>query len=290
MHKAALTVEAPAKLNLFLHVTGRRDNGYHELQSLFTLIDLSDTLHFGVRTDGVVRRINDIEGVLPDDDLVVKAAKLLQQHTGTKFGVDITLEKRIPSGAGLGGGSSDAACTLMSLNQLWNTGLSQQQLIALGVQLGADVPFFIFGQTAIVTGIGEYLQAFSLAPVYYLILRPALAIATPLIFKDAELVRHSPILDEAALQDGRRQMERAQLFARNDLEPVALKLFPSLADLVSGLRNAGFNFRMTGSGSCFFMPFLTQADALDAKVSVERWMQVHQPTLAVEGLFVVKGR
>ncbi len=170
MSKATLSVKAPAKLNLFLHVTGRRANGYHELQSLFTLIDLTDTLHFTVRDDGLIRRTNEIVGLPEEDDLVVRAAKLLQQSTGTSLGVDISVEKVIPSGGGLGGGSSDAATTLMTLNSLWGIGLSQLKLIELGMQLGADVPFFIFGQTAIATGIGEQLKAFPLRPVYYLIL------------------------------------------------------------------------------------------------------------------------
>ncbi len=177
MSKATLSVKAPAKLNLFLHVTGRRANGYHELQSLFTLIDLTDTLHFTVRDDGLIRRTNEIVGLPEEDDLVVRAAKLLQQSTGTSLGVDISVEKVIPSGGGLGGGSSDAATTLMTLNSLWGIGLSQHKLIELGVQLGADVPFFIFGQTAIATGIGEQLKAFPLRPVYYLILLP---LSTPL--------------------------------------------------------------------------------------------------------------
>ncbi|MDY3330709.1 MAG: 4-(cytidine 5'-diphospho)-2-C-methyl-D-erythritol kinase [Pelistega sp.] len=289
MKKTALTVQAPAKLNLFLHVTGRRENGYHELQSLFTLIDLNDTLQFVVREDGGIYRTNEIQDLSPEDDLVVCAAKLLQQYTGTSLGADIILEKRIPSGGGLGGGSSDAATTLVSLNQLWHTGLSQQQLIDLGVQLGADVPFFIFGQTAIATGIGEQLQIFPLKPIYYLVLRPQLAIPTPLIFKSPDLVRNSPVLDDEALHNGRRLMEQAQLFARNDLEPVALKLFPMLATLIEGMREAGFNFRMTGSGSCFFMPFLSQAEAEQAKIAVEQWVAKQQPTLGIEQLFVVRG-
>ncbi len=289
MKQTALTVQAPAKLNLFLHVTGRRENGYHELQSLFTLIDLNDTLQFVVREDGGIYRTNEIQDLSPEDDLVVCAAKLLQQYTGTSLGADIILEKRIPSGGGLGGGSSDAATTLVSLNQLWHTGLSQQQLIDLGVQLGADVPFFIFGQTAIATGIGEQLQIFPLKPIYYLVLRPQLAIPTPLIFKSPDLVRNSPVLDDEALHNGRRLMEQAQLFARNDLEPVALKLFPMLATLIEGMREAGFNFRMTGSGSCFFMPFLSQAEAEQAKIAVEQWVAKQQPTLGIEQLFVVRG-
>ncbi len=289
MSKATLSVKAPAKLNLFLHVTGRRANGYHELQSLFTLIDLTDTLHFTVRDDGLIRRTNEIVGLPEEDDLVVRAAKLLQQSTGTSLGVDISVEKVIPSGGGLGGGSSDAATTLMTLNSLWGIGLSQHKLIELGVQLGADVPFFIFGQTAIATGIGEQLKAFPLRPVYYLILRPNLAIPTPLIFKDEGLVRNSPVLDDMVLREGRAQWEQAKFFARNDLEPVALRLFPALANLINDLKEAGFAFRMTGSGSCFFMPFLSLEGVEATKQAVEQWLIEHKPSLSVEQLFVAKG-
>lgn len=289
MGNASLSVKAPAKLNLFLHVTGKRENGYHELQSLFTRIDLADTLHFAIREDGLIRRVNDVPNLPAADDLVVRAACLLQQRTGTSLGVDITLEKVIPSGAGLGGGSSDAATTLMSLNALWDTGLTQQELINLGVQLGADVPFFIFGQTAIATGIGEHLKSFSLNALHYLILRPALAIPTPLIFKDKDLVRNSPILDETSLQGGRLILEKAQFFARNDLEPVARKLFPNLDELMVYLKGEGFDFRMTGSGSCFFMPFLTQTEAELAKVAVKQSLERYQGDLSVDSLFVVQG-
>lgn len=289
MSKTTLSVKAPAKLNLFLHVTGRQANGYHELQSLFTLIDLMDTLHFTVRDDGLIRRTNEIVDLPAEEDLVVRAARLLQQSTDTSLGVDISVEKVIPTGGGLGGGSSDAATTLMSLNSLWGIGLCQQELIELGVQLGADVPFFIFGQTAIATGIGEQLQAFPLQPVYYLILRPNLAIPTPLIFKDEGLVRNSPVLDDIVLQEGRVQWEQAKFFARNDLEPVALRLFPALANLINDLEEAGFTFRMTGSGSCFFMPFLSLEEVEATKRAVEQWLIEHQPSLSVEQLFVVKG-
>lgn len=289
MGNASLSVKAPAKLNLFLHVTGKRENGYHELQSLFTRIDLADTLHFVIREDGLIRRVNDVANLPAADDLVVRAACLLQQRTGTSLGVDITLEKVIPSGAGLGGGSSDAATTLMSLNALWDTRLTQQELINLGVQLGADVPFFIFGQTAIATGIGEHLNSFSLNALHYLILRPALAIPTPLIFKDKDLVRNSPILDDASLQEGRLILEKAQFFARNDLEPVARKLFPALDKLIVYLKGEGFDFRMTGSGSCFFMPFLTQTEAELARVAVKQSLERYQGDLSVDSLFVVQG-
>lgn len=284
-----ITVQAPAKLNLFLHVVGRKENGYHTLQSLFTRIGLYDVLHFSRRTDGVIRRVNHLEGIAESDDLVIRAAQLLQTQTQSAFGVNIFVDKHIPSGAGLGGGSSDAAATLMALNQLWEIGLSSSRLRELGVQLGADVPFFIFGKTAIATGIGEQLVPFELQPLYYLVLRPRLSIPTPLIFKDANLVRHSPILSGDVLTVGRSIIEQGQHFARNDLEPVALKLFPDLAALIYGLRAAGVDLRMTGSGSCFFAPFLSLEKAQMAKLVVEKWVQKHQPSLAVEQIFIVPG-
>jgi len=284
-----MNTPAFAKLNLFLLVTGRTDNGYHTLQSLFTLIDLHDDLGFTLRQDGLIRRCTDIPGLPEADDLVVRAARLLKEYTQTPFGVDIELVKRIPSGAGLGGGSSDAASTLLSLNQLWQTQLSSQELARLGLQLGADVPFFLFGQTAMATGVGENLVAFDLAPVYYVILRPALFIATPSIFKDPDLVRNSPVLSDSELLQGRKELEQAKHFARNDLEAVALKQFTDLLALIAGLRSAGFDLRMTGSGSCFFAPYLTREQAEKAKQAIELWLEQHQPSLAVEQVLVVKG-
>lgn len=282
-------VQAPAKLNLFLHIVGRTENGYHALQSLFTPIDLCDTLRFWVRTDGVILRRNKIADIPEQEDLVVRAARLLQTHTQTPLGVEIELEKRIPSGAGLGGGSSDAATTLMALNRLWNTGLSNQELQRLGVQLGADVPFFVFGKTAIATGIGEQLVRFDLPPLYYLVVRPDLFISTPLIFKDPDLVRNSPVLTEQELVIGKSLLAKGQHFAKNDLEAVALKRFPDLSELIRRLREeVGVNLRMTGSGSCFFAAFLSREAAQRAKEAVLVWEQQHPMPLKIEEVFVVK--
>lgn len=287
-HSTPITVHAPAKLNLFLHVVGRLENGYHQLQSLFTRINLCDTLTFTLRSDGIITRQNKIDGIAEQDDLVIRAARLLRAHTHCSQGVDIQLKKCIPSGAGLGGGSSDAATTLMVLNQYWNTGLSSEELQELGVQLGADVPFFIFGKTAIVTGIGEQLKAFELAPLFYVIVRPDLSIPTPLIFKDVDLVRNSPLLNESELDNGRKLMERGQHFARNDLEAVALKLFPQLHQLIKGIKqHTDVDLRMTGSGSCFFAPYLSYEEAYHAKAKIEQWLQISQPELAVEHIFIV---
>lgn len=284
-----LAALAPAKLNLFLHVTGRRDDGFHDLQSLFTLIDLYDELAFSVREDGLIQREGGIPTLPYQDDLVVKAALLLQQETGTFLGADITLTKHIPSGAGLGGGSSDAATALMALNRLWKTGLTQQALARLGLRLGADVPFFIFGQTAIAEGIGEKLQAFSLNPIYYLVIRPQLFISTPSIFKHSELCRNSPVLSWEALQQVREHAEKGLLVARNDLEPVAFALFPTLGELMLRLRCEGFYPRMTGSGACFFIPYVRREKAEQEKLRLMHLLETEDLPLAVERVFLCKG-
>ncbi len=166
------TFPAPAKLNLFLHVIGRRQDGYHLLQTVFRFLDFSDQLSFSLRADGIIKLLNPIAGVPEDKDLCVRAAKLLKQHTGTAQGADIFLQKQIPMGGGLGGGSSDAATTLLALNQLWELNLSREQLLELGLQLGADVPVFIFGQNAFAEGIGEKLAPINLPPAWYLVLIP----------------------------------------------------------------------------------------------------------------------
>ncbi len=185
---------APAKLNLFLHVVGRRSDGYHLLQSAFQLLDVGDKLDFAVRADGDVQRLSNLPGVTQDEDLVVRAARLLQAATGTQSGADIAVDKRLPMGAGLGGGSSDAATTLIALNHLWNTRLSRQQLMQLGLQLGADVPFFVFGQNAFVEGIGEVLSPVDIPEVWFVVLEPGVAVPTPTIFRAAELTRDTKMV------------------------------------------------------------------------------------------------
>ena len=182
---------APAKLNLMLRVVGRRPDGYHLLQTVFRFIDYADTLRFRLRDDGVIARVNAIAGVPHDSDLCVRAARLLQQVSGTRMGADIHLEKRVPMGAGLGGGSSDAATTLLVLNALWKTGIHGTQLIDMAVKLGADVPVFVFGKNALAEGIGEQLQAVDLPPAWYVVLCPAVAVPTAAIFSHPELKRDS---------------------------------------------------------------------------------------------------
>jgi 4-diphosphocytidyl-2-C-methyl-D-erythritol kinase len=202
-----LTCPAPAKLNLFLHVTGRRADGYHTLQTLFRFIDLHDMLHFSLRTDGVVHRTNSVEGVAEESDLCVRAARLLQSETGCTSGVDIAVEKRIPMGGGLGGGSSDAATTLIALNRMWSLGLTRARLMQLGLRLGADVPVFVFGENAFAEGVGEELQAYPLPQAWYVVLFPPVQVPTAQIFAHPELTRDTvSITMRALLSEQKRQL------------------------------------------------------------------------------------
>ncbi len=240
-----LSCPAPAKLNLFLHVVGRREDGYHLLQTLFRLIDFSDTLHFTLREDGVVRRISELEGVAQEQDLCVRAARLLQQECGCPLGADIAVEKRIPMGGGLGGGSSDAATTLLALNRLWNLGLSRARLMQMGLTLGADVPVFIFGENAFAEGVGEQLQAYAVPDAWYVVLFPPVHVATAQIFARPELTRNTNSLTIRALP-------MAQL--HNDLQPVVCDLYPEVAWHLAWLGQFA-EARMTGSGACVFAGF-----------------------------------
>jgi 4-diphosphocytidyl-2-C-methyl-D-erythritol kinase len=248
---------APAKLNLFLHVTGRRPDGYHLLQTVFQLIDYGDLLHFAVRDDGVIRRMNPLPGVPEESDLIVRAARLLQSAAskrGQTAGADIGVEKRLPMGGGLGGGSSDAATTLLALNHLWQTGLSRTELMEIGLKLGADVPFFIFGQNAFAEGIGEALVPVTTADCWYVVIEPGVQIATAEIFSSEDLTRDSKavrITDFSSSHTG---------FGKNDLQPVAEKLFAPVAEAIQWLRRFG-DARMTGSGACVFCAFSQEHEA-----------------------------
>ena len=238
-------VAAPAKLNLFLHITGRRDDGYHLLQSAFMLIDWCDTLHFEDRPAGHLSR-EDLGVALPADDLVLRAARALQNATGCTQGAHIAIDKQIPSQAGMGGGSSDAATTLIALNRLWRLGLSRRQLMQIGLTLGADVPFFLGRGHAWVEGIGEQLTPLSLPPAQFLVVKPAAGLPTARIFPDPDLKRDSfpaTISGFAAHPYG---------FGRNDLQPVAEKLCPEMVDALQWLGKLGLQGRMTGSGSAVF--------------------------------------
>jgi 4-diphosphocytidyl-2-C-methyl-D-erythritol kinase len=262
-----LTCLAPAKLNLFLHVVGRRADGYHLLQTLFRFIDLSDTLHFTLREDGLVRRTTPIEGVAEEHDLCVRAALLLQKECGCRLGVDIAVEKRIPMGGGLGGGSSDAATTLLALNKLWSLGVSRERLMQLGVQLGADVPVFIFGENAFAEGIGEQLQAYPLPEAWYVVLFPPVHVPTAAVFSRPELTRDTISLKIRDLSTHRLQ---------NDLQPVVCKLYPEVERHLAWLGQFG-PAMMTGSGACVFAGF---GDEAGAKAVLQQLPKDMQGTVA----------
>ena len=246
---------APAKLNLFLHIIGRRADGYHLLQTVFQLLDHGDLLHFDVRGDGLIRRVNDVPGVPEESDLVVRAARLLQSSLPGLPGADITVDKRLPMGGGLGGGSSDAATTLMALNHLWQAGKSRDELMALGLKLGADVPFFIFGSNAFAEGVGEQLTAVDGLDCWFVVLDPGVSLPTPAIFCSPELTRNTK---PVRIADFSRALQNA--FGKNDLQAVAVRLFPEVAEAVSWLGNYGAA-RMTGSGACVFMPCTSESQA-----------------------------
>ncbi len=255
-----LVCPAPAKLNLFLHVVGRRDDGYHLLQTLFRFIDLSDTLRFTLREDGAVCRLNALEGVPPEQDLCVRAARLLQQETGCRLGIDIEVEKRIPMGGGLGGGSSDAATTLLALNRLWGLGLSRERLMQIGLTLGADVPVFVFGDNAFAEGVGERLQAYALPDAWYVVLCPPVHVPTARIFTHPDLTRNTISMTMRALPKGRDFRAGRIAGLRNDLQAVACALYPEVAGHLAWLARFAPAL-MTGSGACVFAEFATEAEA-----------------------------
>jgi 4-diphosphocytidyl-2-C-methyl-D-erythritol kinase len=256
MMAAGARYPAPAKLNLFLHVVGRRSDGYHLLQTVFRFIDYGDELAFRIRDDAAIHRVTQLDGVPEDGDLCVRAARLLQQHTGSRLGADIELVKRLPLGGGLGGGSSDAATTLIALNRLWNTDLPRADLQELGLRLGADVPVFIFGRSAFAEGVGERLQELFLEPAWYLVLVPEAAVSTAEIFSAAELTRNTNAITIAAFSAGPGQA----FTGRNDLEPVVMRRYPQVARSLEWLRRYG-DARMTGSGACVFCAFGSEAQA-----------------------------
>jgi 4-diphosphocytidyl-2-C-methyl-D-erythritol kinase len=265
---------APAKLNLFLHVTGRRADGYHTLQTAFQLIDRSDLLDFTVRDDGVINRANEVPGVPADLDLVVRAARLLQgvvraskpETAASALGAEISVHKQLPMGGGLGGGSSDAATTLIVLNHLWNAGLARRELMALGLQLGADVPFFVYGQNAFAEGVGEALQPATLLQGWFVVVEPGVSIPTALIFNAPELTRNTKLVK---MSDFSGAIANDALFGKNDLQSVACALFPPVAEVLAWLEQYG-QARMTGSGSCVFCRLETEAAADDAVANVPR--------------------
>ncbi|WMW81476.1 4-(cytidine 5'-diphospho)-2-C-methyl-D-erythritol kinase [Undibacterium cyanobacteriorum] len=263
---------APAKLNLFLHIIGRRADGYHLLQSVFQLIDRCDYLDFTVRSDGIIERANQVAGVPAELDLVVRAAQLLQKHSQSSYGATITLHKNLPMGGGVGGGSSDAATTLLALNHLWNCQLSTTELMQLGLQLGADVPFFIFGSNAFVEGIGEQLQEVQTPEQYFLVIEPGVNVPTPSIFSAKELTRDTKAVRITDFPDA------TTVAWKNDMQAVACTLHSEIKeaiDWLSQFQQESGNLRlasakMTGSGSCVFCGFETEKQANEVCTQVPK--------------------
>lgn len=246
---------APAKLNLFLHITGRRADGYHLLQSVFQLIDFADQLHFDVSDENDIVRVTDVPGVPAESDLIVRAARLLQNAASARGlsvpGARIAIDKRLPMGGGLGGGSSDAATTLIVLNALWQTGFTRAELMQLGVTLGADVPFFLLGQNAFVEGIGEHLTPLTTPEIWFVVIHPGVNVPTPLIFSAPDLTRDTKAVKMLDFSGSPIS------FGKNDLQDVAARAFPPVADALKWLSDFG-KARMTGSGACVFAQFDTE--------------------------------
>jgi 4-diphosphocytidyl-2-C-methyl-D-erythritol kinase len=257
---------APAKLNLFLHVTGRRADGYHELQTLFQLIDLCDTIAIRVLEDGRIERPTGPADVDPESDLTVRAARSLQAATGTATGASLRILKRIPLGGGLGGGSSDAATTLLALNHLWGCGLSIDELARIGLPLGADVPVFVRGSSAWAEGVGERLEAVELPERWYVVIHPGVAVATRDVFQSPELTRNSPVITIRALFE-----PAGGWGGRNDCEPVVRARHPEVADALDWLGRFA-PARLTGTGSCLFAACASaiEAERIAAQVP-DRW-------------------
>ena len=251
MQHARLILPAPAKLNLMLHILGRRADGYHELQTLFQFLDHGDELGFAVREDGMIRLHTEIPGVPHDSNLIVRAARRLQQASGTRLGADIWLDKRLPMGGGIGGGSSDAATTLLGLDHLWQLHLGEDRLAALGLTLGADVPVFVRGRAAFAEGVGERLQPVDLPEPWFLVIAPQVSVSTAEIFADPELTRNTPAITVRSLLAGG---------GHNDCQPIVEKRYPEVRNALS-LLNKFVPASMTGTGACVFGSFPNEGEA-----------------------------
>ncbi|MCW8986254.1 MAG: 4-(cytidine 5'-diphospho)-2-C-methyl-D-erythritol kinase [Gammaproteobacteria bacterium] len=248
-----LTITAPAKLNLFLHITGQREDGYHLLQTIFQFLDYADTISLTVREDGQINRTSELEGVPAETDLVVKAAKCLQQHcinqfAGRQLGADISVDKILPMGGGLGGGSSNAASVLVGLNHLWECGLSQQELMGLGVELGADVPIFIFAQSAWAEGVGEHLKAVDLPEKWFLVLKPSINVSTAKVFSNSQLRRDCSTITIRDFLEGQTE---------NVCEKPVREMYPEVDQALKDLARYSGNgkSKLTGTGACVFAAF-----------------------------------
>ena len=259
MSEAWLSWPAPAKLNLFLAIVGRRADGYHLLQTVFQILDWGDTIRIRPRSDGQIVRIGGLDSVAPEKDLAIRAAQLLRDHAGKTLGADIDVEKRIPSGAGLGGGSSDAATVLVALNRLWNLGVPAHDLAHLGLKLGADVPVFVRGRSAFAEGIGERLTPVDLPARHYVILNPGVHASTADLFQAAELTRNSPPTTIADFLDG--------ACTGNAFTPLVRARFPQVAAALDWLKTYG-DARLSGSGGCVFVGVESgdEADAIARSV------------------------
>jgi len=255
------TWRAPAKINRFLHITGRRADGYHELQTVFQFLDQCDELKFHLRDDGLINRANDVPGIPEEDDLVVKAARLLQAETSCSLGADIQVTKHLPMGGGLGGGSSDAATTLVALNELWGLGLDEDHLAQLGLQLGADVPVFVRGQTAWAEGVGEHLKPVSLGERWFVVLVPKVSVSTAELFNDPQLTRDlAPlkIRDFLAAPDREAFCNECQ----NVFEPIVRQRYEDIDEAINWLGKFS-PARLTGTGACVFATFANESQAID---------------------------
>ncbi len=264
-----LRYPAPAKLNLFLHVTGRRADGYHLLQTVFRFIDHGDSLRFKPRADGQVLLTHPLPDVPPERDLCYRAARLLQSTAGIRQGAEITLEKRLPLGGGLGGGSSDAATTLIVLNRLWGAGLSRAALMQLGLQLGADVPVFIFGDNAWAEGVGEALTPIALEPAWYVVLVPPVSVPTALVFSAPELTRNTLPVKIPGFSGWLTPQIVEN--THNDLEPVVIARYPAVGQHLDWLKQFG-PARMTGSGACVFAAFGAEQEAQAVLAQKPGWI------------------
>jgi 4-diphosphocytidyl-2-C-methyl-D-erythritol kinase len=266
-----LELLSPAKLNLFLHITSRRADGYHNLQTLFQLLNYGDTLRFSLRNDGHINLTPEIPGVAFEDNLIIKAVRSLQKQTGVTLGVDIELEKRLPMGGGIGGGSSNAATTLVALNYLWQCGLSSPQLQQLGLQLGADVPVFVNAQTAWAEGVGEALQPIEMPKNWFLVAQPDCHVSTQQIFSHKDLTRDSPAIKVAAfLEQG----------GQNACQALVRRLYPQVDEALNWLAEHGYQAKLTGTGACVFTQFATAEAAQNALQSLPK----HLPGFVAQGI------
>ncbi len=264
-----LTLPAPAKLNLMLHILGRRADGYHELQTLFQFLDYGDELSFSLRDDGQIRLHTDLPGVDHDSNLIVRAARLLQRESGCTLGADIELTKRLPMGGGIGGGSSDAATTLVGLDHLWRLDLGEDRLAGLGLALGADVPVFVRGHAAFAEGVGERLQPVDLEEPWFLVLAPQVSVSTAEIFADPELTRNTPAITVRSLLAGG---------GHNDCQPVVERRYPEVRNALS-LLNKFVPASMTGTGACVFGSFPNEGEA----DKVRRQLPASLPSFVARG-------